>query len=321
MPANLPPQYFDVEKKFREARDLREKLLYLQEMLSIIPKHKGTEKLQADLKTRISKLRNTISKQKKSGGTGGAWYQVEKQGAGQVVLVGLPNSGKSALLNAITNAHVEVALYPFTTNLPQVGMMDYKDIKIQIIDTPPLYDDAPPWLFGLYRNGDILLMVLDAQGDVSNDFETILNALKARNIFVSEGEFGDVKNAFIVINKSDDNPKSDMIDSFIAKNKGAIDVLRVSATTGGGVGELREQIFASLHIIRVYTKKIGHPIDKKEPVVLKRGTTVIDAAEHIHKDFKKKLKFARLWSDSDYNGQRVEKNHVLADGDVIEFHV
>ncbi|KPK63262.1 hypothetical protein AMJ83_07885 [candidate division WOR_3 bacterium SM23_42] len=321
MPANLPPQYFDVEKKFRETRDLREKLLYLQEMLSIIPKHKGTEKLQADLKTRISKLKSTISKQKKSGGTGGTWYQVEKQGAGQVVLVGLPNSGKSALLNAITNAHVEVALYPFTTNLPQVGMMDYRDIKIQIIDTPPLYEDAPPWLFGLYRNGDILLVVLDAQGDVRNDFETILNALKARNIFVSEGEFGDVKNAVIVINKSDDNPKSDMIDSFIAQNRGTFDVLRVSTTTGGGVEQLREQIFASLHIIRVYTKKIGHPIDKKEPVVLKRGTTVIDAAEHIHKDFKKKLKFARLWSDSDYNGQRVEKNHVLADGDVIEFHV
>lgn len=321
MPANLPPQYFDVEKKFRASRDPREKLVYLQEMLSIIPKHKGTEKLQADLKTRISKMRETISKQKKSGGMGGAWYQVEKQGAGQVVMVGLPNSGKSALLNAITNAHVEVALYPFTTHLPQVGMIEYKDIKIQIIDTPPLYDDAPPWLFGLYRNGDVLLIVLDAQADVQNDFETILNSLKARNIFVRENEFGDVKNAIIVINKSDNTDKTDMIASFTKQNKDEYDIIQVSATTGSGAEHLRKQIYASLRIIRVYTKKIGHPIEKKEPVVLKQGTTVIDAAEHIHKDFKKKLKFARLWSDSDYDGQRVEKNHVLTDGDVLEFHV
>ena len=321
MPANLPPQYFDVEKKYREARDLREKMVYLQEMLSIIPKHKGTEKLQADLKTRISKLKDTISKQKKSGGTGGAWYQVEKQGAGQVVLVGLPNSGKSALLKTITNAHVEVALYPFTTQLPQVGMMDYKDIKIQIIDTPPLYDDAAPWLFGLYRNGDILLIVLDAQTDIHNDFETILNMLKARNIFVKESDFGDVKNAIIAINKCDNGYKSDVIDSFTAQHTDVFDILRVSTTNGVGVEQLKEQNFASLHIIRVYTKKIGHPVDKKEPVVLKQGTTVIDAAEHIHKDFKRKLRFARLWSDSDYDGQRVEKTHVLADGDVIEFHV
>ena len=180
---------------------------------------------------------------------------------------------------------------------------------------------APPWLFGLYRNGDILLIVLDAQADVQNDFEAILNSLKAHNIFVNESEFGDVKNAIVVINKSDDTDKTDMIDSFTTQNKDEFDIIQVSATTGVGAEQLRKQIFASLHIIRVYTKKIGHPINKKEPVVLKRGTTVIDAAEHIHKDFKKKLKFARLWSDSDYNGQRVEKNHVLTDGDVLEFHV
>jgi small GTP-binding protein len=320
MPANLPPQYFDVEKKYREAKDLREKLVYLQELLAIIPKHKGTEKLQAELKTKISKLKVTISKQKKSGGTGGAWYQVEKQGAGQIVLVGLPNSGKSSLLNALTHAHVDVALYPFTTTLPQVGMMEHEDIKIQIVDTPPLYDDAPPWLFGLYRNGDILLIVLDAQNDIANDFESIRKALNARNIFIKNNELGDAKKTIVLINKSD-VVRNIEVKSSLEKYRNEFVVLTVSSETSEGMQQLRKQIYDALGIIRVYTKKIGHPISKNDPVVLKQGTTVIEAAEHIHKDFRKNLKFARLWSESNYQGQRVEKNHVLGEGDVIEFHV
>jgi len=320
MPANLPPQYFDVEKKYREAKDPREKLAYLQELLAIIPKHKGTEKLQADLKTKISKLKDAMIAQKKSGGTGGSWYQVEKQGAGQIVLVGLPNSGKSSLLNTLTNARVEVALYPFTTSLPQVGMMDYEDIKIQIIDTPPLHDDAQPWLYGLYRNGDMLLIVLDAQADIFKDFESVLSALNARNIYVRGDELGDKKSAMVLLNKADAN-HSGTIDTFMETHKDEFRVMAVSSETGAGIEQLKKEIFVALRIIRVYTKKIGHPIEKKDPVVLKQGTTVIDAAEHIHKDFKKNLKFARLWSDSKYQGQRVEKNHVLLDGDILEFHV
>ena len=320
MPANLPPQYFDVEKKYREAKDPREKLAYLQELLAIIPKHKGTEKLQADLKTKISKLKDAMIAQKKSGGTGGSWYQVEKQGAGQIVLVGLPNSGKSSLLNTLTNARVEVALYPFTTSLPQVGMMDYEDIKIQIIDTPPLHDDAQPWLYGLYRNGDMLLIVLDAQADIFKDFESVLSALNARNIYVRGDELGDKKSAMVLLHKADAN-HSGTIDTFMQTHKDEFRVMAVSSETGAGIEQLKKEIFVALRIIRVYTKKIGHPIEKKDPVVLKQGTTVIDAAEHIHKDFKKNLKFARLWSDSKYQGQRVEKNHVLLDGDILEFHV
>lgn len=321
MPANLPPQYYDVEKKYREAKDLREKLAYLQELLAIVPKHKGTEKVQAELKTKISKLKETISKQKKAGGTGGAWYQVEKQGAGQVVMVGLPNSGKSSLLNSVTNAHVDVAMYPFTTNLPQVGMMEYKDIKFQIVDTPPLHDDAPPWLYGLYRNGDILMIVLDAHADILLDFETVVKGLSARNICTQESEVGDVKKTIVVINKADTDMETKVTDSFIEKYAKELTVIRVSVETGVGIELLGKLIFEALNIIRVYTKKIGKPLERKDPVVLKIGTTVIDAAEHIHKDFKKKLKFARLWSDSDYSGQRVEKGHVLSDGDVLEFHV
>lgn len=321
MPANLPPQYFEVEKKYREAKAPQEKLVYLQELLSIVPKHKGTEKIQAELKTKISKLKDAISKQKKSRGSGGTWYQVEKQGAGQVVLAGLPNAGKSSLLNVLTNAHVDVALYPFTTNLPQVGMMEFENIKIQIVDTPPLHDDAPPWLFGLYRNGDIIVLVLDILADPHKDFATINSALNNKNIFLKSHDFGDIKNAFIVLNKIDSQHNAPVINSFISKHQDTFTIISVSATHGEGIDLLKREIFSQLKIIRVYTKKIGNPIERRDPVVLQQGTTLIDAAEYIHKDFKKKLKFARLWNDAGYAGQRVEKSHVLNDGDVVEFHV
>jgi small GTP-binding protein len=321
MPANLPPQYFDVEKQYREAKTPQEKLVYLQQLLSIIPKHKGTEKLQAELKTKMKKIKETIGKQKTAKGSGGTWYQVEKQGAGQVVMVGLPNSGKSALLDVLTNANVEVADYPFTTQLPGVGMMDYENINIQIVDTPPLHDDAPPWLFGLYRNGDMLMCVLDGTGDFLDHYSRIHQALTAHNIFVKEHEYGDVKPMIIVISKCDQFENQNVEKEFQDVHGNDIMVMRVSIVNDEKLSELRSFIFNKLQIIRIYTKKIGHPIKRNEPVVLKIGTTVIDAAEHIHKDFKRNLKFARLWNDRNYNGQRVEKHHVLADEDVVEFHI
>jgi small GTP-binding protein len=320
MPANLPPQYFDVEKQYREAKDPNEKLVYLQQMLSIIPKHKGTEKLQADIKTRMSKLKDAITKQKKSRGSGGAWYQVEKQGAGQVVLVGLPNAGKSTLLNTLTNAHVDVGDYPFTTQLPQVGMLEYEDIKIQIVDTPPLYEEAPPWLYGLYRNGDMLLVVLDGMEKPVKDFQTIVDMLNTKNIYMEKHEFGDIKPAFIVLNKVEPAYEQVAVQTF--KDAYPQSRLYVCMTEDDEcMPVLRKALFNGLNIIRVYTKKIGKPIVKDDPVVLWNGATVLDAAEHIHKDFRKNLKFARLWNKEGYDGQRVEKHHELTDGDVIEFHI
>ncbi len=321
MPANLPPQYFDVEEKYRTAKEPQEKITYLQQLLSIIPKHKGTEKLQAELKTKIKKLKETIAKQKKSKGSGGAWYQVEKQGAGQAVLVGLPNSGKSSVLNTLTNAHVDVGNYPFTTKLPNVGMMEYKNIKIQVVDTPPLHSDAPPWLFGIYRNGDILVILLDAKKDVGHDFQMIRAALEEKNIFITDRTYGDVKRTVIVLNKSDEDTAAHRSTSFLNTYGSDFDIIQVSTVDSAGVEKLKSALFAALDIIRVYTKKIGKPIVKDDPIVLRRGATVLDAAEYIHKDFRRNLKFARLWNDAQYSGQRVEKSHVLTDQDVLEFHV
>ncbi|OGC43372.1 hypothetical protein A2Y85_08465 [candidate division WOR-3 bacterium RBG_13_43_14] len=321
MPANLPPQYFEIEKKYRDARDPQEKLVYLQQLLASIPKHKGTEKLQADLKSKISKTKEAIDKQRKTkGGSGGTSYQVEKQGAGQVVLVGLPNCGKSSLVNILTNARVDVGDYPFTTKLPQIGMIEYENIKIQIVDTPPFYEDAPAWLYGLYRNGDILLIMLDGKSDIEQDLDTIKKGLAEHNIFLTEHEFGDIKKSVIIINKIDDESMETRIRGKVGKIGSALPVIAISVGSNRAIDELKHLIFEQLWIIRVYTKKIGKPVEKNEPVVLKAGTTVIDAAEHIHKDFKKNLKFARLWNEHGFSGQRVEKHQVLVDEDIIEFH-
>lgn len=321
MPANLPPQYFEVEKQYREAKEPREKLAYLGQLLSIIPKHKGTEKLQAELKTKISKLKTTIEKQKKSKGSGGTWYQVEKQGAGQVVLVGLPNCGKSSLLNVLSNAHSEVGSYPYTTQLPKVGMMDFENMKIQIVDTPALYEEAPAWLYGLYRNSDLLLIMLDLGKDLMGDFEGIRKALNSKNVFVTKHEFGEVKKTFIVLNKADTEFDESTRRVFTRRYQDEFSIISVSTIDSQGMDTLQKEIFDKLDIIRLYTKKKGNPIVKDDPVVLPKGTTLIDAAEHIHKDFKKNLKYARLWNEKGYAGQRVEKNHILCDEDVVEFHV
>lgn len=321
MPANLPPQYFEIEKKYREAKSPQEKLVCLQELLAIIPKHKGTEKLQADLKTKISKLKDTMEKGKKGGGSATVWYQIEKQGAGQIVLVGLPNAGKSSLLNRLTNAHAEIADYPFTTNSPQVGMMDYEDIKIQIVDTPPVTDDTPAWLYSIYRSADIVLIILDAgDEDLLSHFDKIKENLHERNIIFDGSDSNNTK-AIIVFNKIDSQNAQENVKVFQELSGNRFSVVLISTITCENIELLKKEIFQKLTIIRVYTKKIGQAPIKKDPVVLRTGTTVIEAAEHIHKDFKKNLQYTKLWNDSGYSGQRVEKNHVLKDGDIVEFHV
>ncbi len=320
MPANLPPQYFEVEKKYREAKTLQEKLFYLQELLAIIPKHKGTEKLQGELKAKISKTKEMMEKSKKSTGST-AWYQVERQGAGQVLLVGLPNSGKSSLLNLLTRTSVEVAPYPFTTTTFQVGMMDYEDIKIQIVDAPPVSEGAPAWLYAAFRFADLLLILLDASSDdLLEQMETIIKQLEARNIYIEKGR-NDSKENLVLLNKVDMNKAEENSEVFSEFYHNKFNILKISTATGLNIKNLKQMIFDSLNIIRVYTKKIGQPAERKEPIVLKKGSTVIEAAEHIHKDFKKNLKFTRLWNDKGFSGLRVEKNFVLQDGDIVEFHV
>ena len=182
MPTNLPPEYFDVEKRYRTARTPAEKLAFIEEMLTIIPKHKGTDKLRADLRRRVSKLKSA-AETKKSIAKHESAYHINKEGAGQVVIVGATNVGKSALVAALTNAAPEVADFPHTTWKPTPGMMPIENIQVQLIDTPPLskeYVDRE--MMDLIRRCDLVLLMVDLQTDPLQQFEETVALLEEHRI-------------------------------------------------------------------------------------------------------------------------------------------
>ena len=188
MPANLTPQYLAAEQLFKEAVTTKAKIEALEKMMAVMPKHKGTEKLQADLRRRLAKLRSEGTK-KHGVSKASAMYSVQREGAGQVVLVGAPNVGKSSLLSYLTKAAPEIGDYPFTTRLPQPGMMRYENIQIQLIDTPPITpENFEPWHAELIKSADAVLLMMDLESpNPMNDLREIREKLKEKNIeLVSE---------------------------------------------------------------------------------------------------------------------------------------
>jgi ribosome-interacting GTPase 1 len=329
MPANLPPQYYEAERRYRQAKDLQQKLQILHEMFAIMPKHKGTDKLQADVKAKISKLKKEIQQKKKTARRGDQFY-VEKEGAAQVVLTGPANAGKSQILASLTNATPEVAAYPYSTVKPLCGMMPFENIQIQLVDTPPIAAEfMEPWLAGIIRNADLVALVVDLGSEkMLEEIQAVLNKLEGYKIVLEsqEGEINPLdgiahKKTIILANKSD-MPLSEtnmkiLEDSFGDK----LPIFRLSAKEKANVEELRRYIFDTLRILRVYTKTPGKKADYEDPVILKIGSTLLQAAKEIHKDFARNLKYARVWGEGVFDGQMVQKDFVLKDGHVVEFHI
>lgn len=329
MPANLPPQYFEAEKEYRNAKTIEEKIHALKKMLAIMPKHKGTDKLQAEIRAKISKLQEELENQKKGKKSGAHWY-IKKEGAGQVLLLGLPNSGKTTLVNTLCNTNFETADYPFTTQQPHAGMMDFEDIKIQLIDTPPIKDDNDYKIFELVRNADLLAIVLSLDSEPINDFNFIQEKLSERNITLKGSGAGDyelfgpvTKRAVLILNKLDLTKDAQYLKDLENHFKGKFGLIAfpLSALYGTGTEELKQEIFKELEIIRVYTKEPGKPPVLADPLILKKGSTVLDAAREIHKDFEQKLKYAKVWGSTKFEGQRVERDYKLQDKDIVEFHI
>jgi ribosome-interacting GTPase 1 len=326
MPTNLPPQYFDAEKRFRDAKSTPEKVEALEAMLAIMPHHKGTDKLRAGLRKRLSRLRD--EQERKKGGSRAALFSVKREGAGQVALVGVPNAGKSQLMAALTNAEPEVGDYPFTTQRPQAGMAPFENIQIQLVDLPPLsLEHTEHWAFNIMRGADVLILVLDLSQDPISEFETVREMLKGQRIILEGEETKDtepgsfIKKWLLVGNKGDLSGAAEHAAIFRDLYGERFPLTIISATEGRGLEGVCSQLFALLNILRVYSKRPGHEADPSTPVIMKQGSTVLDLAKEIHKDFAAKLNYARIWGQGKYDGQRVNRDYILQDGDIIELHM
>ena len=328
MPANLTPDYLAAEARFREAVTTEEKLAALDEMYATIPKHKGTEHMRADIKRRISKLRDKSQQSRK--GKRFDEFHVEKQGAGQVVLLGPPNSGRSTLLSRLTSAEPEIADYPYTTRAPMPGMMEFEDVSIQLVDTPPMFGEhTEGGVISLARNSDAVAVVLDASDnellDVVEEIRqetaksrTVLVGARSREIDLPSGVV--TRPTVVIANKIDVAgavENLDVLEEFYAPE---FDVFPVSATTGDGLEALRRGLYDVLGIIRVYTKIPGKPPDRVKPFTIRKGSTLMDFASVVHKDFVRHLRFARAWGKHHLDGAQIGRDHVLEDGDVVELH-
>ncbi len=328
MATNLPPEYYEADKRYRAAKTPGEKISCIEELLRIVPKHKGTDKLRAGLRKRLSKLKTT-AQAKKGVGKRESAFRIEKEGAGQVVLVGPVNVGKSALVSALTNATPEIADFPHTTWKPTPGMMPIENIQIQLVDTPPLNRDfMEPELLDLIRSSDYILLIVDLQTDPVHQLEDSVGILQEHRIMpdhlkeLYSEQRGLIFIPFLVLtNKFDDDNFDENFEIFCELLENDWPSIPVSATTGRNLEQLKRMLFERLEIIRVYSKAPGKEPDFKEPFILKKGDTVEDFAGKVHQDFASKLKTARVWGTAVYDGQLVQREHELSDSDIVELQI
>jgi len=333
MPANLPPQYYELEREFKDERDPREKLRLGQELLAMMPKHKGTDKLQADLKAKISKLKKQVegsAPQKKHGARQiDTRDHIDREGAAQIILIGPPNSGKSTIVDAVTGARPLIGDYPYTTREPLSGMMMFGFIQLQLIDTPPIAADymesfVPP----LIRQADLVVLVVDiATPGFEARVDALFKRLEEKRIMLtpqppekSDDPKFSYKKTVIAAHKSLEEV-AETGRKVLAELYSQFKVIPTSILDDDLMNNFKQSLFEALGVIRVYTKKVGHEPDYDDPIILSIGGTVEEAALALHKDFLNKLQYAKIWGKGKHEGQRVMNNFVLTDGDIIEFHI
>lgn len=331
MPANLPPQYYELEREFKKEKDPTEKLRLAKELLAMMPKHKGTDKLQADLKAKISKLKKEIEG---SGRKHGARHvddhsHIEKEGAAQIILIGPPNSGKSSIVDALTHARPLIGDYPYTTREPVAGMTTFETVHFQLIDTPPISDrQFESYIPSLIRQADLVCLVADvSSAEMKKEIDEIIKLLEEKRIILVPGETGQVedprfayKKAFFAAHKhleEGGRMRAELLRSLYPD----FAIAETSILDDDSMENLKAVIFGCLNIIRIYTKRVGHEPDYSDPIILPVGGTVEEAARILHKDFAANLQFAKIWGEGKFEGQRVRNNYVLSDRDIVEFHI
>jgi small GTP-binding protein len=306
MPANLPPQFFELQQKLNQTKDLQEKIEILEEMLAICPKHKGTERVQEEIKKKIAKLKRERPKKTKKEEI----YFVKKEGAGQVLILGPSNAGKTSLVNFLCDTDFKVADYPFTTSLPTPGMMRYENLLIQIVDTPPLTQEFKPgWLKNLAKQADLVLVLIDLSQEPKENLKEIMEILKEWRI--------NKEKILILGNKLDLEQGRENFENLKEK----FEILGISTKEKINTENLKEKIFKTLKVIRVYTKEPKKGVDFENPFVLKEGTRLIDFVEEIKKEWVEKFKGAKLYDKNLKNFKIVGRDYLLKDGDVVEIKI
>jgi ribosome-interacting GTPase 1 len=329
MAANLTPQYLKAEEEYRRAQTTADELRWLEVMFREMPKHKSSEKLQSDLKQKISRAKKELETERKSPKAGHG-VRIPRQGAGTAVLIGGPNSGKSRLLASLTRAQPEVAPYPFTTHHPLPGMMPWEDIMVQLIDTPPITRDfLEPYLQGMIRAADVVVLLVDRGSDDGieqlQELLDRLNQTKTRLATRSHLDENDVGLSYtqtlVAPNKIDLAEAAERLALLHELCSLDFPEFVISAEHGQGLEELKNAIHAALGVIRVYTKLPTHKeADFDRPFTLRQGGTVHDVAELVHKDIAATFKHARLWGQGVHDGTVVKGDHVLHDRDIVELH-
>ncbi len=386
MPTNVTAEYLAAEEEYRNAKTIAEKIRALEKMYATVPKHKGTEKLRLQIKRRLSELRKELEKQQTQKKGGGYSFSVRKEGAAQIVLVGFPNVGKSSLLTKLTNADVDIANYPFTTVEPIPGMMNHRDVQIQLVEVPGLVEGAAlgkgmgTQLLSVIRNADAIAIVVDlsqdpvsqmnvllreferagikvnkrkpkieikktpsggiiinGQENIKGDISEIMKMLREERIHSAEitvkepvtlEDFSDAldeslvwKRAIIIANKGDTPGSRENYEKLVKVYGEKFRIVPVSVRIGANLGEVKDALYELAGIIRVFTKSPGEE-PAYPPIPMKKGSTVLDVAKKVHKEFARNFKYARVWGKSvKFPGQRVGADHILEDGDIVEIHV
>jgi len=331
MAVNLPPHYHDAEARYKKGRTPEEKLAALREMWVILPKHKASEKVQADLKSKISELSDQIEQDKlgpKKAAPG--TFKFPKQGAGRVVFLGPPNAGKSSLLAKLTKATPTIAPYPFTTREPIPGMMDFEDVRVQLIDLPPITADAyETFISDFTRSADAAVLFLDlADDDGPAAFQATIDRLKLakRELIGSRPTSDEDPTVYtlptvLALTKCDDEAADVRLEMAQEVIGTKFPTILVSAERGDGLDDLRRAIFTALGVMRIYTKQPGKPADTGSPFTCPIGSTVSEFAGHVHNDFEESVKSARVWGSGAFDGQTVGRDHVLQEKDIVELAI
>lgn len=307
MPINADYEFAQAQKKVDEAKTIDEKIRALEYLLSVAPSHKGAENLRSQIKQNIAKLKAKEEKDKAKKKGSGA-FSIKKEGAAQVVLVGMTNSGKSYILNKMTGSKIEVASYPFTTKNPEQGAMDYEGVKIQLVELPAIFDgfydsEKGPSLFAIMRECDLIVVILDGFGDAVVQLKLIEAELRKGGIYLDGVQKPGVyaKKGLVCVNK-----KFSYVNT----------IHKICS-----LEDLKQNIWDKLDLVYVQTKMPGKKPDWP-PVCLKKGSTVKELAEKVHKDFLEKFKYARIWGPSvKHNGTTVGLEHVLDSKDIVEMHL